>query len=204
MKYIKKGFSFLTDPGRSFDAEKNTNLNDAFKYLLILAVITAVLGAIVAAFWTTFAYTFIPPGSIPPEATGFMNPPVIFVTSLVAGYVGAIITSVIWSLWLHLWAYVLGAKNGLAQTMKSVFYGGTPNYLLGWIPFINFIAAIWSFVLAGMGLMRFHGITGGKAALSIIIALVIPLVIGFAILAAFLIPMIATFSGLQPGTIPGF
>lgn len=204
MKHIKKGFSFLTDPGRSFDAEKDTNLNDAFKYLLVLAIITAVLGAIISVFWSTFAYSFIPAGAIPPEALGFMGAPVIFVTSLVGGYVGAIIASFIWGLWLHLWAYVLGAKNGLAQTMKSVFYGGTPNYLLGWIPFINFIAAIWSFVLTGMGLMRFHGITGGKAALSIIIALVIPLVIGFAILVAFLIPMIATFSGLQPGMIPGF
>ncbi len=199
MKHIKKGFSFLTDPRNSFDAEKDTNLNEAFKYLLVLAVITAVLGAIVSAFLMTFAYTFIPP-----EAIGFTNPVLIFVTSLVMSYVGAVVASFIWGLWLHLWTYVMGAKNGLVQTMKSVFYGGTPNYMLGWIPIINLIAAIWSFVLTGMGLMRFHGITGIKAALAIIIALVIPLVIGFAVLAAVLLPMLATFSGLQPGTIPGF
>jgi hypothetical protein len=199
MGYVKKGFSFLTGPGNSFDAEKDTNLNEAFKYLLVLAVITAVLGAIVSAFWMTLAYIFIPP-----ELMGFTSPPLIFVTILVMGYVGAVVASVIWGLWLHLWAYLMGARSGMAQTMKSVFYGGTPNYMLGWIPLINFMAAVWSFVLTGMGLMKFHGITGSKAALAIIIALVIPLVIGFAVLAAFLLPMLSALSAFQPGTIPGF
>ncbi len=203
MSYIKKGFSFLTDPGTSFDNEKTTTLNEAFKYLLVLAIITAVLGAVMAAFWMSFATGFIPFGSIPPEATAFMNPATIFVISLVTGYVGAIIISVIWGLWLHLWAYVLGAKNGLVQTMKSVFYGGTPNYLLGWIPLVNIITMIWSWVLTGMGMVRFHGITGGRAALAIIIAIIIPVVI----IAAFFAALIASLVGLglfQPGAIPGY
>lgn len=198
MKHIKRGISFLTDPGNSLDAEKDTGLNDAFKYMLVLAIIMAFLGALVSAISVTFTGVFIPP-----EATAFTNPLFIFVTSLVAGYVGVIIVSFIWSLWLHLWAYVLGARSGLEQTMKSVFYGGTPNYLLGWIPFINFISAIWSFVLTGMGLVRFHGITGGKAALSIIIALIIPLVIALALFATLLATLIS-LGMIQPGTIPGF
>ena len=203
MKYIKKGISFLTDPGKNFDAEKSTSLNEAFKHMLVLAIIAAVMGAVTAVFWTNFVTSFIPIGSLPPEAAGFLSAPFIFVMTLVAGYVGVIIVSVVWGLWLHLWAYVLGAKSGLEQTMKSVFYGGTPNYLLGWIPLVNIIAMIWSWVLTGMGMVRFHGITGGRAALAIIIALVIPVVIGVAIFAAFLATMMAAFGGFQPGMIPG-
>ncbi len=204
MKYIKKGISFLTAPGESLDNEKTTTFSDAFKYLLVLGIIVSVLGAVMAVFWTSFAFSFIPTGAIPPEAAGFVSAPSIFVMSLAAGYVGLVIGAFIWGLWLHLWVYVVGARKGIEQTMKSVFYGCTPNYLLGWIPLVNTIAAIWSFILTGMGIVKYQEITGGKAAFAIIIALVIPLVIGVAIFAAFFATMMAAFGGLQPGMIPGF
>ena len=203
MKYIKKGISFLTTPGESLDNEKTTTFSDAFKYLLVLGIIVSVLGAVVAVFWTSFAFSFIPTGAIPPEAAGFVSAPSIFVMSLAAGYVGLVIGALIWGLWLHLWVYIVGARKGIEQTMKSVFYGYTPNYLLGWIPLVNLIAAIWCFILTGMGIVKYQEITGGKAALAIIIALVIPVVIIGALLVTFLGSLI-NLAMLQTGTIPGF
>ena len=203
MKYIKKGISFLTTPGESLDSEKATTFGDAFKYLLVLGIIVSVLGAVVAAFSTSFAFSFIPSGSLPVEATPFISAPFIFVTSLVGSYVGLVIGALIWGLWLHLWVYIVGARKGIEQTMKSVFYGCTPNYLLGWIPLVNIIAAIWCFILTGMGIVKYQEMTGGKAALAIIIALVIPVVIIGVLLVTFLLPMIMAFGGLPAGTIPG-
>jgi pilus assembly protein TadC len=88
---------------------------------------------------------------------------------------------------------VFGAKKGLNQTLKSVFYGGSPNYLLGWIPLINIIAGLWSLVLAGIGLTRLQGIKGGKAAGAIIIAILIPLIITMVLLFAFFGAFLAMF-----------
>lgn len=198
MKYLKKGFSFLTAPTNSFDAEKKTPIGEAFKYMLILAIIMSFLGALISAASVSFASVFIPP-----EAAAFTNPIFIFVTVLVTFYIGIIITSLLEGLWLHLWAYVVGAKNGLEQTMKSVFYGQTPTYLLGWIPVVNIITVVWSLVLTGIGLMRLHGITGGKAALAIIIAVLIPIIIIGALFATLLASLIS-LGMLQPGTIPGY
>ena len=196
MEYVKKGFSFLTEPTKSFDAEKKTSTGEAFKYMLVLAIIIAFLGALVSAVSVGFANIFIPP-----EAAAFTNPLFIFVTVLVTFYMGIIIGSFVWGLWLHLWAYIMGAKNGLEQTLKSVFYGGTPNYLLGWIPLVGLITAVWSFVLTGIGLMRLHGITGGKAALAIIIAIIIPLAIIGLVFATLLVSLMS-LGIFQQGTMP--
>lgn len=203
MSYINKGIAFLSSPGKSFDAEKKTGLNSAFKYMLVLAIILSVMGAIVAALTTMFGFSFIPAGSIPPEASFFMNPAIIFITSLVSSYVGLVIVLVIWGLWLHLWAFVLGAKNGLEQTLKATFYGNTPHYLLGWIPIINIITFIWSIVLMGMGLVKFHGFSGGKAAVAIIIAIVIPGLIIMAFALTFIAAFLPAMGAFDPSALSG-
>jgi hypothetical protein len=201
MKYIKKGFSFLTSPGTSFDNEKTTALSEAFKYILFLTVILAVLGGIVngiAALYTPNIITGL-------TTVTLETLPMYIVGSIIGMYLLTIIGFVIWGLWLHLWAYIVGARKGLVQTMKSVFYGGTPNYLLGWIPLISFIAIIWSFVLTGMGIVRYQEMTGGKAALAIIIAILIPILIGVALFLTF-IGLFISMLGTVPGgfTVPGY
>jgi hypothetical protein len=103
---------------------------------------------------------------------------------------------VIGALWIHLWAMVVGAKNGLEQTMKSVFYGATPMYLLGWIPFVGILASLWGLVLVGIGLMRLQNLSSGRAILAILIAIVIPVVIAFSILAVFLGTLLMGLGGM--------
>jgi len=180
MKYLKKGISFLRSPGVSFENEKETKLTEAFKYMLVLALVTTILGSLV----TTMSMGFLT-GMIPTYAEG-LAAPMIFVISLVLGYLGLTIGSVIWGLWLHLWAYVVGARNGLEQTLKAVVYGQTPPYLLGWIPLVNVFVAIWALVLHGMGIMKYHSITAGRTALAIIIALTIPTIVIGALSLAFI------------------
>jgi len=194
MKYIYKAIDFLKSPEKSFDSVKGESLGEAFKFMLVVSIILAVLNGIIAGLLGNFFSAGF-------GATGAMLLPVVIVGAIVGSYIGIIIFLTVWGLWLHLWAYVLGARKGLEQTMKSVYYGYSPSYLLGWIPIVSIIIAIWSLVLQGMGIKNLHGITGGKAALSLIIAIIIPLIIGFVFLITFLaafLPMLGTgtFGGL--------
>ncbi|MCK5022990.1 MAG: YIP1 family protein [Candidatus Aenigmarchaeota archaeon] len=178
---FNKGISFLTEPTKSFDSVKKTSFGDAFKYMAILAIITAVLSPPVSSIISALS------------GVGAFEP-VVFVSTMVFGYIAILIGSLIWGLWLHLWVYIFGAKGQIEQTIKTVFYAGTPSYLLGWLPGINIIAGICTLLLTGTGVMRLHGMAGPKTTLAMIIAILIPFVIGAVAFAAFILPLIATIA----------
>ena len=50
MEYLKKSFnkgiSFLSAPSDAFEGENSTKFRDAFKYVLVLAIVTTVLSAL--------------------------------------------------------------------------------------------------------------------------------------------------------------
>ena len=62
-------------------------------------------------------------------------------------------------LWLHLWVFLVGGRNGVGQTIKAVMYGATPSCLLCWIPIVGIIAGIWATFMATMIGQRFQGPT---------------------------------------------
>ncbi len=174
---FQKAMGFLQQPAKAYDKEKGTDVIEAFKYMAILFLIVSVLSAIIS-----------------------LNP-LTFITIYIFGIVGAVIAG----LWLHLWAYVFGAKKGLHQTLKTVFYGGTPSYLLGWIPYIGILFWLWSLYLDWTGLQKLHGMPGDRAALSILIAFIVPMII-LAVLAlmalSFLVPFMAEYGGPQGFQMP--
>jgi hypothetical protein len=184
-KTFQKALGFLQTPTKTFAKEKSTEVMEAFLYMAILSVVAAVMSGLVLGFST-------PAG-------------VLIVTTIVTAYIGGIVLSVIAGLWLHLWAYIFGAKKGVGQTLKAIFYGGTPSYLLGWIPFIGIIIWLWSVFLQWKGLSSLQGITREKAALSIIVAFIIPMIL-MLILAMVALALLAPFigSGLYPDMFPGF
>ena len=183
IKYIYKAIDFLKTPAKGFDSIKGEKLGEAFKFMLVVAIVLAVLNGIVSGLMGTYVSTLFP------GMEGML--PVLIVGAIVGGYIGIIIFLTVWGLWLHLWAYIFGARKGFEQTMKSVYYGYSPAYLLGWIPVISIIFTVWSLVLQWMGLKKLQGLETGKAALAMIIAIIIPLVIAaaaFMTLFAALIP----------------
>lgn len=184
MKYIYKAIDFLKSPEKSFGSIKGEKLGEAFKFMLVVSVIFAVINGIVAGLMAEyFSAGFGMPGT--------MLLPVVILVSIVGSYIAIIIGLTIWGLWLHLWAYIFGAKKGLEQTMKSVYYGSSPYYLLGWIPVISIIFGIWALVLHWMGIKNLHGMEGGKAALALIIAIIIPLVIAVVVAITLLAAILA-------------
>lgn len=159
-KIIQKAMDFLQRPKKAYDKEKTTDVSDAFVYIIILYLVVAVLSAVVSLVTEDAFLAGI---------------------TLVSVYVGGIILSIIAGLWLHLWVYIFGAKKGLNQTLKTVFYAGTPSYLLGWIPipYISLVFWLWSLYLNWIGLQKLQGMKEDKVVYALLIAFVIPMILAW-------------------------
>jgi hypothetical protein len=185
-KIFQKAMGFLQQPKKAFDSEKKTEVMEGFIYMAVLSIVLAVLSG---------AMTLFSP----------ISPGAFAIAAIVGIYIGGVVFSVIGGLWLHLWAYIFGAKKGLHQTLKTVFYAGTPNYLLGWIPFIGMIFGLWTLYLDWIGLQRLQAMPGDKAALAIIIAFIIPMIVA-AILFMIGLALFSSYAGTLPQGMlpPGF
>ncbi|MBI4182105.1 MAG: YIP1 family protein [Candidatus Aenigmarchaeota archaeon] len=173
--------AFLTHPRAAFKAKQKASLEEAFKYLLVMAIPLAILLGAVGS-----VASFSPAG---------------FAALAVVSYIATVLFMVIGGLWLHLWAYVFGARKGLEKTLRSSWYAGTPSYVLGWIPVVNLAALAWELVLNGMGLQELQGMSAGRAAAAVIVALAVLL----AVVVAFIAAIISTIGlgGLAGTFLPG-
>lgn len=141
--FVEKVRGFIMKPVETFQKVKGGSLGDAFVYYIILLVINAVLSAIVLAAGLSAMSIY---QSIPGFNGAF--PLVMFFMVLVGGIIGIFVGGA----WLHIFVWALGGKKGYVQTVKSVMYGSTPSLLLGWIPIIGFIGAIWTIILDIFGI----------------------------------------------------
>ena len=174
MGIVEKIKGFLFSPSETFDASKEDTLGDAFKYYIILLLIPALLSAVIAAVaFSLFAGFF-----------GRMLPGFMPALLALAGAIGVLIGG----LWLHIWVYLMGGRKGLTQTFKALMYGATPSLLLGWIPFINFLASIWSLIVEIIGIRQLHEISTGRAVAAILLAIIIPLIVSLVILLPAMMP----------------
>jgi hypothetical protein len=192
LSIVERIKGFLFSPSETFDASRGDTLGDAFKYFIVILAIYAVLVAIIVAVaFSLFAGMFGTFG-VPAMPLGAAAGPLVAVAFFVAAVVGGIIGVFISGLWLHIWVYLVGGRNGLEQTIKAVMYGETPSLILGWMPIINLIAGIWALIVGIIGVRQLHGISTGKAVLAVILAIVIPAVIIGLLIAAFGHPMPGT------------
>ncbi len=179
MEFIEKMRGFLLTPTKTFKAERKTSFVDAIKYgllgLLIMAILTAIITAIFGA---------IDVWSITQPIGGAAGTTTLaaFFGVIVFGFIGLMLVG----LWLHLWVFIFGGKQGIANTLKTVFYAYSPVYVLGWIPIVSFFANIWHLVLTVIGLTKLQKLSTGRAVGAVIVAIVIPLII-IAMLAAWAI-----------------
>ena len=79
----------------------------------------------------------------------------------------------------------------------TLMYGLTPNLLLGWIPFIGFIAGIWSLVIEIVGIRQLHELTTGKAILAIVLLIKVSSILAL-IFAAAMMAFIFGMGGRSP------
>jgi len=104
----------------------------------------------------------------------------------------------IWSGILHLLLMMVrGAKNGFEATFRVVSYS-IGAYVFLMIPFCGaIISALWTIVLAIIGLKEAHGTTGGKASFAVLF----PLIMCCAIVMLFFLLVLGTVAA-SFGTTP--
>lgn len=186
MGFVDKAKGLLLNPTKTFQGSKGDSLGDALKYAAVWFVILGVLAGIVfAAVIGTLAsmYEQLPGlGQFVDTLSGwgYALVPVVIVMTVIGGIIGLIIGGA----WTHLWVYVCGGRKGYGQTVKALAYGGTPGYVLGWIPFINFIGSLWALILSILGLRELHEISTGRAVAAVLLAVLIPGILYAAIIAS--------------------
>jgi len=168
MEIIQRVKNFLINPYSAFDKEKKTKMSEALKYTLVLSLVTSIISAIIS-----LSFNFI-----------------LAIQGFFATYLGILFLNIIWWLWLHLVSYIIGARKGIEQTFKIVFYGNTPLYLFSWVclgtSFSYFLGSlglillsvliIWSILNHFTGLKKLHGISTSKAIVIMIISLILPII----------------------------
>jgi len=168
MEMISRIRGFCFNPSRQFEAARADTVGDAFKYFIpLLAFLAAILAIAVTGIVLMIG---IPEMSVFAPLLGAGT----FVGIIVIGIFAAMYISV----WLHIWVYLLGGRKGFKQTVKAITYGTTPCLLLGWLPGVNvIIAPIWSLLLVINGLMELHEMSPGMVIISVVLAILVPLVI---------------------------
>lgn len=80
-------------------------------------------------------------------------------------------------LWLHLWVYGFGGREGMASTFRLLLVGLTPTALLGWIPGVALLGFLWSLVILFLGVQEVHHLSTSRAVMVLLLTLGIPLLI---------------------------
>lgn len=187
--FVEKVKGFILNPGETFQKAKADDLETVLPYFAIIVLINAILSAIVSLFWEANPMYKSMMG-------GVAVPILVFFIVLVAEF----IFTLIFAAWLHLWVYIVGGRKGIGETMKAVIYGSTPSMLLGWIPILGVIFALWSIVLWALGVRDLHELSTGKAIAAVVIAILIPLVI-ILLLAAYLLTSYMTVTAVSPAAM---
>ncbi len=185
MDFIEKVKGLLLEPSKTFDSLKDETLEEALKYYAIVAVVYSALFALMFAFAGSLFGSmmgFRDSGMIMGAGAGIGAAVIFFVMFMILAIAGAFIGGAI----LHIFVYIAGGRKGIVQTIKAVMYGATPSLLLGWIPFINMIAGIWSLIVEIIGIRQLHELTTGRAVLAVFIPIIIAIILAV-VLAALLV-----------------
>ena len=177
---------FILNPVETFRMVAPEDPGETIKYFLCIVVFYAILATVlmIAGFFTH------PVLGVPSDP---LVEPLLVVAWGFVILVFTLIAAVIFGFWLHLWVYILGGREGVWQTEKSFFYGLTPMMLIGWIPVIGeIIGFIWSIVLCVIGVRELHKVSGSRAAIAVIVAVVLGGIILSLILLAFLLAIISS------------
>ncbi|MBT8508603.1 hypothetical protein AZH53_09320 [Methanomicrobiaceae archaeon CYW5] len=186
ISYIDKIKGFLLDPVATLVAHRGEALEDAFKYLVVLLVIFAVLQAL---FTSVFIGAMAFPG---------MTVAVFALLGIVFGIVGGLLGFVIGGVILHLFVLIVGGRMGLSATLKAVIYAATPGLLFGWIPFVGFIASLWALVLEVLAIRELHEISTARAVFAVVIPFALVVILAILAIGFFTIASVTSGPVMGP------
>lgn len=178
---------FLFTPTLSFRRVKEEPVRDTVVYVVILAAFYAVMSAILTAL-----DVFVHPFAFASQGRAMVVEPLLLVAATVAVLVFSLAAAALLGLWLHVFVYIAGGRKGVWQTEKAVFYALTPAFILGWIPVIGLIVGIiWSVVIGIAGIRELHGLSDARAAVAVVLSVVIAATIAIVILGALFLAVVS-------------
>ena len=168
---------------------KEKTLKEAFKFYAVLAAFSAVMGYIIFLifgdiFIASFLKIFNQLGAQIPETSNLRTFGKTFL-----GYIISVVGSFGSAAILYVWLLIFGGKEGYPKAYQLSVYSQTPSLLLSWIPIVNLISWVYSFILLVVGTRKIYNFSNTKSVLIYLIPLIILFIIGlmfFTLAIAFL------------------
>jgi hypothetical protein len=166
--FAEKVKGFFLKPSATFQATRAESLSTAFQYYVVLLIIFSVLLFIVIAVAST-AIPAITSGLLPMGFGAELSLYLVFSLFVIQLY-GIFLSGLLY----HVFVILFGGTQGVVQTIKTVMYASTPHFILGWIPIISIVGAVWTLILIIIGIRENQEMTLGRS----ILVLIVPLVLG--------------------------
>jgi hypothetical protein len=163
---------FIVEPSAAFSRMSTTgDLGRPLIYAVIFGWLGIIAGQVYNLAWRGMMLNLLPMFG---NASQFQLPWVFNLGMMIIGpilvLIGIFIAAVIFHLFLML---VGGANSGFGATVRVICYSGTVQ-ILQVVPLCGgFIAAIWAIVLYILGFAKAHRTTTGKAALAVLLPMVL-------------------------------
>ncbi len=164
----KKVKGFFLKPSATFQATRTESLSSAFQYYVILLIIFSVLVFIVYAVAFT-AFPAVISGLLPAGFGAELSLFLVFSLFVIQLY-GIFLSGLTY----HVFVILFGGTQGVVQTIKTVMYASTPHFILGWIPIISIVGAVWTLILIIIGIRENQEMPLGRA----VLVLIVPLILG--------------------------
>ena len=200
---IEKVKDILLDPRYFFShLHKEHGLKDAFLYFALLQAFTMFMALLVHVVFDFSIAALIRSeyGGVP----GLLGPwqpvwssSILFIFALV-GYVLSLGWGFVMAGIVHVYLLIFSGKGSYEDTYKMLAYSGTPNFLLGWIPFIGYSAIIWSLILVIIGTHHVHKMSLKKSTLIYVIPLALLMLLMVTFIIFVLSVLFPALSALSP------
>jgi hypothetical protein len=191
MDFVERSMQVVKEPSKFFKAKFTEDL----KTPAIHIILAAVIGALISVFFIVLPAQMLAGESI--------------ISAIIGAIFGAVITIIItpiivliaWpigSLINHLFVLLVGGKGGWKRTLKITAYVGTLS-IIGPIPIVGLLAALYSFYLTYVGYQKQHNLSKGRAAIAIILPIVVTVCIMFVmalVIGATLVTLIEAAGGI--------
>lgn len=156
----------ILKPVETFRTTAGDELSFTFVYYLVLLAIYAILLSLALSRFGLY---------------GMMNRQILVYMLIMLGQmVFSLLAS---TAWFHLWVWLLGGRQGIKNTFRTMAYSMTPMMLLGWLMPAGIIAGmVWGIVLEILGFRELQKLTTQRA----VLAVALPMIVGISVLVAFL------------------
>lgn len=185
--FVDKVKGFLMAPTKAFQDSRADSLGEAFRYYVTLLVIFTILYAIVStaigmASFASMIEQLAASGVIGEALAGVLQNFSDFMVAVSLFFVYLLFILMLFGVFLkgfffHVFVILFGGTKGFVTTLKTVMYAFTPWFLLGWIPYVSVIGALWTLILLILGIKETQEMTLGDALLVFLVPIILVLIL---------------------------